>query len=389
MRALSDRAAGRRVRLTATGRWAGGAGTAGVVLGAVGELRPVFGAGAAALLSCAAAWAAGRFGRRPGVAHAPPARTEFVRGERLPAAFAPAGRPGSDPPTIHGTLEDALPGGSRTLPLTGRGWTLTSPALPRGVWRLGPAVAQYRDPLGLAVTRTEPSPPGAGLTVRPRTTDALPWVAEAAAAHASGAARLDTYEAFEIHGMRRHVPGDDLRLIDWRSTLRTGAFHVRERRGGGTAPAVVLLDTAAGEGEAFETAVDCAAAVALSVLRLGRPVTLAVVGAEPRLIAAAPGARDAVLDLLTRVRPRPAASATPATRLAAAAPGGALAVLSTTRDPALWRPALSALSAHRATVVCVHATAAPTPADSPLRHPGFRTLRVSALSELADLPAPR
>lgn len=224
------------------------------------------------------------------------------------------------------------------------------------MWRLGPAVAEYHDPLGLAVTRTEPSAPGARFTVRPRTPAAVPWVAEAAAAHASGAARLDTDEAFEIHGMRRYVPGDDLRLVDWRSTLRTGTFHVRERRGGGSAPAVVLLDTAAGDGEAFETAVDCAAAVALSVLRLDRPVTLAGPGGAPRRFDPAPGAPEAVLDLLARVRPRAGASVTPLARLAAGMPGGALAVLATTRDPALWRPALSALSAHRATVVCLHAT---------------------------------
>ncbi|WP_251501710.1 hypothetical protein, partial [Actinacidiphila cocklensis] len=66
MRALN--AGGRRVQLTAAGWWTGGAGTVGVVLGAVGELRPVFAAGAAALLSCAAAWAGGRFGRRAAAA---------------------------------------------------------------------------------------------------------------------------------------------------------------------------------------------------------------------------------------------------------------------------------------------------------------------------------
>ncbi|CAG6399191.1 DUF58 domain-containing protein [Streptomyces cocklensis] len=256
------------------------------------------------------------------------------------------------------------------------------------MWRLGPAVAEYHDPLGLAVTRTEPSAPGARFTVRPRTPAAVPWVAEAAAAHASGAARLDTDEAFEIHGMRRYVPGDDLRLVDWRSTLRTGTFHVRERRGGGSAPAVVLLDTAAGDGEAFETAVDCAAAVALSVLRLDRPVTLAGPGGAPRRFDPAPGAPEAVLDLLARVRPRAGASVTPLARLAAGMPGGALAVLATTRDPALWRPALSALSAHRATVVCLHATP-PAPRDHPRQYPGFRVLRVTTVDDLARVPGGR
>ncbi|SHL87782.1 DUF58 domain-containing protein [Actinacidiphila paucisporea] len=388
MRALRA-ADGRRIRLTTVGRWGGGAGTAAVVLGAAGGLRPLFGVGAAALLACAAAWADGRFGRRPGVARASLPAASFVRGEQPRLRCAPAGRAGAATPAIRGTLDDALPDGARTLPLAGRGWTAACPALPRGVWRLGPAVAEYHDPLGLAVTRTRPSPPGAPFTVRPRTPAVLPWVTEAAAAHALGAARLDTDEAFEIHGLRPYAPGDDPRLLDWRGTLRTGAFHVRERRGGGSAPAAVLLDTAAPDGEAFETAVDCAAAVALSVLRLGLPVTLAGLGGAPRL--ATPGAEAAagVLDLLARVTPRQDTSTTALARLAAAVQNGALAVLATTRDPALWRPALSALSAHRATVICLHAVP-PGPAPSgPRRYAGFRVLRITSVEDLADMPLGR
>ncbi|WUH93901.1 DUF58 domain-containing protein [Streptomyces sp. NBC_00433] len=388
MRALKA-ADGRHVRLTAAGRWGGGAGTAALVLGAAGGLRPLFGVGAAAVLACAAAWANARFGRRPGVAHASLPAARFVRGERPLLHCAPAGRAGAATPAIRGTLDDVLPDGVRTLPFAGRGWTAAGPALPRGVWRLGPAVAEYHDPLGLAVTRTRPSPPGAHFTVSPRTPAAVPWVAEAAAAHASGAARLDTDEAFEIHGMRPYTPGDDLRLIDWRGTLRTGAFHVRERRGGGSAPAAVLLDTGAEDGEAFETAVDCAAAVALSVLRLDRPVVLSGLGAAPRLITPAPEAAAGLLDLLARVTPHPGASTTPLARLAAAIPNGALAVLATTRDPALWRPALSALSAHRATVVCLHAVPAGPGASGPRQFAGFRVLRVRSVEDLAGLPAGR
>lgn len=372
-------------RLTATGRWVCGGGLAAAVLGAAGQLRPLFGVGVAATTAWVVAWGLARFGRRPGVGSVTAAATELTRGERVALRYVPAGRVGGSPPVVRQELRDAA--GGRTLAVTVRGWAATSPVLPRGVWETGPAVAEYVDALGLVRTRTAPSPPGGTFLVRPRPpADPVPWVARAAAAHASGAARLDTDAGVEIHGLRGHVPGDDPRLIDWRSTLRTGALQVRERRAGGSAPAVVLLDPAAEEGEAFETAVDCVAGVALSVLRLSRPVTLAGVTAGPRCIEPTPGAPGAVLDLLTRVRPRPAAPPAALSRLAATLPGGALAVLATTRDPALWRPALSALSAHRATVVCLHAVPPGAPAHAPPQSPGFRLLRVADPADITVLP---
>ncbi len=382
------------VRLTELGRWTAGAGTVGLVLGGAGGWSPVFALGAVALTGCVAAWTSLRVGRHAGVVADPPPAPAHVRGEPLAVAYAPDGPSGRTAPlVVHGALHSTLPGPPDGEPegiaVRGRGWSAEVPALPRGVWRLGPAVAEYRDALGLAVRRTAPSPASAPFTVRPRTVADLPWVAEAHAAHSTGAARLDTDEAFEIHGSRPYTPGDDLRLLDWRGTLLAGSFQVRELRGGGSAPTVVLLDPATG-GEAFETAVDCAASVAVSVLASGRPVVLGGVGAageSPRRVDPAPGAADDVLDLFARLRPRAGTSSAALARLAATAGGGALAVLATPADPAQWRPLLSALSARWATMLCLHASPGGAPPPAPRQAPGFRVLRVTSLDDLTSLDA--
>ncbi|WP_031516959.1 DUF58 domain-containing protein [Streptomyces sp. NRRL F-5123] len=376
-------AARARRGLTPTGRWVCGAGAVAGVLGAGGQVRALFGAGLAATCAVLAAWALTRLARRPGVSRAVPGVTELKRGERVTLRYVPSGRAGGTP-VVRQELRD---GGGRTLAVAARGWTGTSPVLPRGVWELGPAVAEYEDVLGLARTRTAPSEPGGSLLVRPCPPAApVPWVARAVAAHASGAARLDTDAAFEIHGLRGYVPGDDLRLVDWRSSLRTGSFQLRERRDAGSARAVVLLDTAAEEGAAFETAVDCAAAVALSVLRLSRSVTLVGVAPGPCRVEPAPTAPGTVLDLLTRVRARPGGSNAALSRYAAGLPGGALAVLATTCDPARRRPVLSALGARHAAVVCLHAVPPGGPARTPPQAPGFHVLRVAGPADLAASP---
>ena len=391
------------MRLTALGRWAAGAGTVGLVLGGAAGRHEVFAVGVAVLVACSAAWAGLRFGRRPGVVPARPPTAVHVRGEPFTVHYRPTGpHVGRYAPfTVGDRLRSVLPDTPDTA-LTGRGLTAGVAALPRGVWRLGPAVAEYRDALGLAVRRSASSGSSAPFTVRPRVPDGLPWVAGADAAHTSGAARLDTDEAFEIHGVRAYTPGDDLRFVDWRGSLIAGSFQVRELRGGGFGPAAVLLDTAVAGGEAFETAVDCAAAVAVSVLRLGRPVELGGLGGlggvgglrgpglggGPRRLTPGPGAADGLLDLFARVRPRPGASPDALARQTAGIGGGALAVLATTRDPAAWRPLLSALSSRRATVLCLHAVprgAAPSPPSR--QFPGFQVLRVTTVDDLATPPA--
>ncbi|MEE4546740.1 DUF58 domain-containing protein [Streptomyces sp. V4-01] len=388
-----------RVRLTGAGRWTAGVGTAATVLGGAGGQSPVFAFGVAALAACAGAWTSQRVGRRPRIVPEPPPAASYTRGEPLTVRWAGDGtrtrRVG--PLTVHAALHGVLPdGGQETVGLTpGLGPRAAVPALPRGVWRLGPAVAEYRDTLGLAVRRAAPSSPSGPFTVRPRTAGDLPWIAEAHDAHASGAARLDTDDAFEIRAPRPFLPGDDLRFVDHRASLLTGAYQVREVRGGGSAPAVVLLDTAACGAE-FETAVDCAAAVAVGVLRLGRPVLLCGAGAgaarggDVLRVDPAPGAADHVLDLYARVRTRPDASPATLARTVAGLGGGALAVLATPRDPAVWRPALTALSARRATVICLHATrAASADAPQPAQAPGFRVVRVASVEDLAAPLIPR
>lgn len=350
-----------------------GAGVVGIVLGAGGGAPALYGVGGAALGAGVGALALARFGRRPGVGRVGCGADRVARGERVRLTYEAAGSGGGTPRVRLGLREA---GGSRRLEVGGRGWRAVSPPLPRGEWQVGEAVAEYEDVLGLAVRRVVTSPAGGTVRVRPRPpAGGVPWVGRL----------LGREEAagFEIHALRGYLPGDDPRLVDWRSSLRTGALQVRERRDGGAAPAVVLLDTAGEDGPAFETAVDCAAGVALSVLDLGRPVVLAGVTAGPRRIEPGPGAAGVVLDLLTRVRPRPGAPAAPppaGALTAGSRSAGALTVVATTRDPARWRPALSA---PHGTAVCVHAVPPGAPARTPPQAPGLRVLRVAAPEDLA------
>lgn len=391
-----------QVRLTGVGRWTAGSGTVAAVLGGAGGWSPVFAVGVTALAACAAAWTSRRvisvISPSHLVADVPPAAS-YTRGQQLTVTWAqdagrgrrtgPSARAGGN---VRTSLRSALPGGGPDTVVVGPGSRTVVAALPRGVWRLGPAVAEHRDALGLAMLRTAPSPPSAPFTVRPRTAGDVPWAEEAWTAHASAAGRLDTDEAFEIHGLRPYLPGDDVRFVDRRASLLAGSFQIRELRGGGHEPATaVLLDTAV-SGEAFETAVDCAATVAVSVLRRGRPVLLCGLGVrgerggDALRVGPGPGAVDRALDALARCRPRHGAPPAALARTVTGLGGGAPAVLATPRDPALWRPLLTALSARRATVVCLHAVPAAVPgaaaAPPPQQAPGFRIVRVGSADDL-------
>ena len=81
-----------------------------------------------------------------------------------------------------------------------------------------------------------------------------------------------------FHQLREYVPGDDRRMIHWRSSARTGTLMVRQHVDTSLPDLTVVLDTRAarweGDDDAFEVAVEIAASLVVTCARRGFPVRL-------------------------------------------------------------------------------------------------------------------
>jgi uncharacterized protein (DUF58 family) len=109
-----------------------------------------------------------------------------------------------------------------------------------------------------------------------------------------------------FHRLREYVPGDDLRLIHWRSSARAGHLLVRHNVDTSQPYTVVIFDQRPSlyTEESFEAAVDVTASVVVASGASKAPVELrltnGVVIGGPRVRDAAP-----LIDLLTGVQPEP------------------------------------------------------------------------------------
>jgi uncharacterized protein (DUF58 family) len=108
-----------------------------------------------------------------------------------------------------------------------------------------------------------------------------------------------------FNALREYVPGDDYRLVHWRSSARLGTLLVRERMSPDEARLTVLLDTstagyaaAADPAETFEDAVRVAASVTAAAQRHGQPVTLRCTGGPEVSVPGRRAALGPALDLL-------------------------------------------------------------------------------------------
>ena len=145
-------------------------------------------------------------------------------------------------------------------------------------------------PLSVPEQRTQVLPlsarySGAGLLPRPRGNVGL---------HRSP--RLG--EGTDLAGVRAFAPGDRMRRINWRTSLRSGELQVNATTTERDAEVVVLLDArfdagtgggADGPASGVDVAVRAAAALADSYLRLGDRVGLVTYGASSRTVPARAG----------------------------------------------------------------------------------------------------
>lgn len=171
----------------------------------------------------------------------------------------------------------------------------------RGVFEVGPLTVRRGDPIGLA-RRGDINSELTTLVVHPRVHDVAPFPA--------GLRRdlegLPSGEAAEggitFSNLREYVPGDDLRLVHWRSSARLGELMVRHNVDVHRPRTTVILDTTRElyDEEAFEDAVRAAASIVVSAMGRRFPFTLRTT--EGRLIDDR-SSRLAVMDFLARIEP--------------------------------------------------------------------------------------
>ncbi|BCJ44449.1 hypothetical protein GCM10010168_12630 [Actinoplanes ianthinogenes] len=199
------------------------------------------------------------------------------------------------------------------------GWAaidLPGEALRWGRQDVGPAAAAAAACGGLLSCRPVVTP-AHGVRVYPITepfkaTEAMPAAAGLVGAHRSR--RLG--EGGELAGVRQFAPGDRLRRIDWRVSLRTRDLHVASTLSDRDAEVLILLDLlgevglsggVGGTSSVLDTTVRAAAAISEHYLHRGDRVSLLEYGATARRLRAASGRRQylTVLEWLLDVHADP------------------------------------------------------------------------------------
>lgn len=217
---------------------------------------------------------------------------------------------------------------------------LAGPAVRWGRHWLGPASAHAVAADGLLVSRAVVT--GAlGVKVYPLTDpfnadEAMPRAAGLVGQHRS----RRPGEGGELAGVRQFGPGDRLRRVDWRVSLRTERLHVAATLSDRDAEVVVLLDLLADAGRSggiggassvLDRSVRAAAAIAEHYLHRGDRVSVLEYGAQARRLRPASGRRQylTVLEWLLDAHPSPTAQERGGAQLAAGISAAALVVVLT------------------------------------------------------------
>jgi len=196
------------------------------------------------------------------------------------------------------------------------GWTaveLPGQAMRWGRHDVGPAAARVAACDGLLACRPVLTQ-ARGVRVYPETepfaaTEAMPAAAGLVGNHRS----RRPGEGGELAGVRPFAPGDRLRRIDWRVSLRTRDLHVASTLSDRDAEVLLLLDVLGeagasggvnGKASVLDTTVRAAAAIAEHYLQRGDRVSLLEYGSSARRLRPATGRRQylTVLEWLLDVR---------------------------------------------------------------------------------------
>lgn len=154
--------------------------------------------------------------------------------------------------------------------------TYRLPTRRRGIYLVGPLTLAQTDPFGL-IARRRRFGDSATLWVHPRSHPVPP---NRAGANLEVDGPMDERApegTIAFQGLRPYVIGDDLRMVHWRTTARTGTLMVRKHVDTNRPQVVILLDdrrASYSEDGWFEEAVETAASLLEAALRTGAPVRL-------------------------------------------------------------------------------------------------------------------
>lgn len=160
----------------------------------------------------------------------------------------------------------------RTFPLpTGR----------RGVFNVGPLEAIRSDPFRV-VRRTWRYCGDDELWVYPRVLPFKPLPTGLSRPLEGPTSDTAPQGSITFHRLREYVVGDDLRMVHWKSTARTGTLMVRHNIDTSQPYSVIVVDLRPGlySTEGFELALDAAASAVMASAAGGAPLQLRTTGGE-------------------------------------------------------------------------------------------------------------
>lgn len=202
----------------------------------------------------------------------------------------------------------------------------------RGLRTIGPATIMRTDPFGV-LERRHRLTESRTLVVHPRVVR-LPGGAGGIVRDLDGEAAAErTADDVSFHSLREYSPGDDRRLVHWRSSARHGTLLVRQFEPSRRADTLIVLSTDPSEydGDDFELALSLVGTLGLAAMADRRALRIVesphTERGEAQAIDAA--TRDRLLDALAVIQPRQQLGIAAAARASRRTAPGSLAWLIT------------------------------------------------------------
>lgn len=184
--------------------------------------------------------------------------------------------------------------------------TYALPTDRRGVLTVGPLTIGQADPFRL-VQSTHDYGVVARLFVHPRLVDLAPSPAGRARELEGPAAATAPRGGVVFHSLREYVRGDDLRLVHWKSTAKTGTLMVRHNVVATDPRLVVVLDTSHDPytEASFEDAVVVAASLVKAGVEANFPTEVRTTGGSRVAVSPRAESITSAMDLLAGVSRSP------------------------------------------------------------------------------------